>query len=263
LPLSRLKSLFRSKTTATDTSRLCATLAPDMPFYAIGDIHGQADQLERLLELIDQDRAAEGFEKATLLFIGDYIDRGAKSAEVLNRLYTLSQTDSTRTVCLMGNHEKMLLDFIDDPAGRGAMWLRFGGIETLASFGVTGVREKAPAEDLLEVSDALEAALPPKMLSWLKALPLSWHNGNCSGAHAAMNPARAPDDQSERTLLWGHADFMRKQREDGHWVVHGHTIVKKPGIEDGRIAIDTGAYKSGPLTAAVISKGSCRFLQAR
>jgi calcineurin-like phosphoesterase family protein len=263
LPLSRLKSLFRSKATETDTSRLCAKLAPDTPFYAIGDIHGQADQLEKLLDQIDQDRATEGFEKATLLFIGDYIDRGPKSADVLNRLYALSQTDNANTVCLMGNHEKMLLDFLDDPAGRGAMWLRFGGLQTLASFGITGAREKAPAEDLLEICDAFEAALPPKMLSWLKALPLSWHSGNCSGAHAAMNPARVPERQSERTLLWGHADFMRKPREDGQWVVHGHTIVKNPGIDAGRIAIDTGAYKSGPLTAAVISKGHCRFLQAR
>jgi diadenosine tetraphosphatase ApaH/serine/threonine PP2A family protein phosphatase len=263
LPLSRLKSLFRSKTTETDASRLCATLAPDTPFYAIGDVHGQADQLEKLLEQIDQDRAAYGLDQATLLFIGDFIDRGANSAGVLNRLFALSKASSANTVCLMGNHEKMLLDFIDDPAGRGAMWLRFGGIQTLASYGITGVREKAPAEDLLEICDSLEAALPPDMLSWLRALPLSWHSGNCSCAHAAMNPARAPERQSERTLLWGHTDFMRKPRDDGHWVVHGHTIVKKPGIEHGRIAIDTGAYRSGPLTAAAISKASCRFLQAR
>lgn len=256
--LSVFKSLFggsRSAIAAEDTA-FSAPLSPEQPFYAIGDIHGRDDLLAALLSQLD----GEGEAGSPVIFLGDYVDRGPDSAAVLTRLHELALQAPDQVVCLMGNHEKMLLEFIDDPAGRGLRWLRNGGSATLASFGLAGVTDKDDAEDLMDVADAFEGALPDGMQAWLRTLPLQWRSGNVVCVHAAMDPARGPDDQSSRVLLWGHKDFLHRVREDDIWVVHGHTIVKEPEARNGRIAIDTGAYQSGRLTAAEIRTGNCRFL---
>ena len=234
---------------------------PDRPLYAVGDIHGNAQLVEPLLEQIDADAAARGYDAPQLVFLGDYVDRGDSSDLVLEHLRILTQSAPNSVICLMGNHEKMLLEFVDDPAGRGARWLANGGLQTLASYGVGGLSTNATLEDMADASDALLAALPEGMLDWLRALP-QWHqSGNVVCVHGAMNPARPPEEQDERAMLWGHRDFTRIARTDGLWVVHGHTIVKEPLIEGGRVAVDTGAYHSGRLTAAAIWGGDCRFLQ--
>ncbi|SEK96297.1 serine/threonine protein phosphatase 1 [Roseovarius nanhaiticus] len=250
----------RSGTNDIDT----ALIAPARPLYAIGDVHGRDDLIEPMIERIDADAAARGFDAADLIFLGDYVDRGPRSAEVLARLRGMAETMPDMVTCLGGNHERMMLDFLDDPAGRGARWLINGGIETLASYGVDGLDAKspgkAPVEDMMEASDALARAMPDGMADWLRALPLWWQSGNMVCVHAAMNPARAPEDQKDRALIWGHQDFGAKPRQDGLWVVHGHTIVKEPLLEPGRICVDTGAYATGRLTAAALTAGACRFL---
>lgn len=230
-----------------------ATLSPDQTFYAIGDIHGCDTLLTDLLTRVEGQKDTA----SPVVFLGDYVDRGPASAAVLSRLYALSREAPYPIICLMGNHEKMLLEFIDDPVGGGLRWLRNGGIETLKSFGLTGVTAKSDMEDLMEVADAFETALPDGLQAWLRALPLQWRSGNVVCVHAAMDPAREPEDQSSRTLLWGHDDHS--PRTDGIWVVHGHTIVKEPMSKNGRIAVDTGAYQSGRLTAAEIKLGSYQF----
>lgn len=253
--LSVFKSLFgssRSSSTVED-SAFSAPLAPDQTFYAIGDIHGCDRLLTDLLTRVENQNEAG----CPVVFLGDYVDRGPDSAAVVSRLYDLSRDAAYPVTCLMGNHEKMLLEFIDDPVGEGLRWLRHGGIETLKSFGLTSVTANSDMEDLMEVADALEAALPDGLQAWLRALPLQWRSGNVVCVHAAMNPTRGPDEQSSRTLLWGHNDHS--PRTDDIWVVHGHTIVKEPVAKNGRIAVDTGAYQSGRLTATEIQSGSCRF----
>lgn len=235
-------------------------LAPERPVYAVGDIHGRADLIDPLLARIDADVAARGHDAAQLVFLGDYVDRGAQSAQVLAQLHELAHRAPDSVTCLMGNHEKMLLDFLDDPAGRGMRWLVNGGIPTLESYGITGLAPDAPVEDLTDASDALAAAMPEGMGDWIRALPRRYRTGNLVCVHAALNPARPPEDQDERALLWGHRDFTRVPRADGIWVVHGHTIVREPMIEAGRISIDTGAYQSGRLTAAAMDAEGCRFL---
>lgn len=256
-----LASLFAARPPATANAGAdVSTLAPERPVYAIGDIHGRADLIEPLLERIDADLTAQGHSDPALVFLGDCVDRGDASAAVLEQVRDLAETQSGTVTCLLGNHEKMMLDFLDDPAGRGARWLVNGGLQTLASYRIGGIGTRAPVEDLVEASDALARALPDGMQDWLRALPLWWQSGNVVCVHAAMNPERPPDEQDERAMLWGHRDFTAIPREDGLWVVHGHTIVRDPQIAAGRIATDTGAYHSGRLTAAAITPGTCRFL---
>ena len=98
------------------------------------------------------------------------------------------------------------------------------------------------------------------MEAWLRRLPLIWQNGNICCVHAGLSPERSPNNQETHVLLWGHRNFLTVPRNDHLWVVHGHTVVSQAKAEGGRIAIDTGAYKSGTLTAAIISKGHCEFL---
>ncbi|NNE50905.1 MAG: serine/threonine protein phosphatase, partial [Sulfitobacter sp.] len=191
--IKRLASHFRHWSRRTDASGIDAqsTLAPDAPFVAVGDVHGCHDALRALMTRMD--RIAEGSE--TVIFVGDYIDRGPESRQVLTWLYELNQAYPEKAHCLMGNHERMMLDFIDDPVGRGEIWLRNGGLETLASFGVTLSRAEADTEVAVGVANALEAALPAGMLAWLRDLPLVWSSGNVHCTHAAMSPRRAPEEQ--------------------------------------------------------------------
>lgn len=238
-----------------------SAIAPARPLYVIGDVHGSADLVEDLLERIDADMA-QHMDAGTphLVFVGDYVDRGDESNEVLEHVFALCRDLPGAVTGLMGNHERMMLDFIDDPAGRGARWLANGGMQTLASFKIGKIMANSPVEDMTAAADALSQAMPKGMEDWLRALPLHYQSGNVLCVHAAVNPAKPVETQDERALLWGHRDFFKSPQKDGLWVVHGHTIVETPEIAQGRIAVDTGAYHSGRLTAAVITAGACRFL---
>jgi serine/threonine protein phosphatase 1 len=220
-------------------------LSPDQPFTAVGDIHGRADLLKKFL-INAPDRQ--------IICVGDYIDRGDHSTEVLSMLHARPDI-----ICLSGNHEEMMLSFLDNPKTHGPRWLRYGGLQTLASFGISGVTETSAPQHLSAARDALYRAIEPKILNWLEHLPTTWQSGNVAIAHAAMDPFTPIQNQVSGVLHWGHPDFMRLPRSDGIWVIHGHTIVDVPTIQNGRIAIDTGAYATGKLTAAHIGAASAHF----
>ncbi|MDQ7071800.1 MAG: serine/threonine protein phosphatase [Rhodobacterales bacterium] len=160
----------------------------------------------------------------------------------------------------MGNHEKMMLDFLDAPEDRGNMWLRNGGLQTLASYGIGGLTDHAKPAQLVKTRDALRAALPEHCEDWLRKLPMYWTSGNIVCVHAGMNPNIAIDAQDSRNCVWGHRDFLKNPRQDGNWIVYGHIISEQAEARDGRISIDTGAYYSGRLSAAVIDRDSLGFL---
>lgn len=260
----RLKSILHiGKSPERQQQVRLDTLHPDQDLVVIGDIHGAIGVLRDSFDRIDAKILAKEIlapEEPHVVFVGDYIDRGEQSAAVLQMLFELQRELDREVTCLMGNHERMMLDFIDDPVGRGADWLRNGGLQTLASYKIGGIREQPDVEELVEASSALETALLPGMLDWLRALPLQYRSGNVCVAHAGMDPHLAPEDQRPSVLLWGHAEFMTTPRDDGLWVVHGHTIVREPQIRPSRISIDTGAYHSGRLTVAMIRPGSCEFV---
>lgn len=230
-------------------------LKPDAPFFAVGDIHGRLDLLDSLLSQIDPDTNQQ------LVFLGDYVDRGPNAAGTLARLFGFAQHRPDEVVCLMGNHEKMMLDFIDDPLGRGERWLRTGGVTTLASYGIHTISERPSPDEIIAACDALEQAMPSGMLTWLRQLPLCWNSGNIWCVHAAMDPRVPPDGQMANTMLWGHRDFLNVPRHDGACIIHGHTIVNSPINLNSRISIDTGAYRTARLTAACIAENQCSFFQ--
>lgn len=255
--LGKLRNWLSPQTAVPSTPMPDTTvLAPEKPFFAIGDIHGCDKLLAQLMEKLHS--AALGDE--TLVVLGDMIDRGPNSAAVLEQLFTLSQEHSDGMVCLMGNHEKMMLEFFEDPAGRGARWLSFGGLETLASYGIRGVPKTLAAEDSVEIANALEKAMPAEIINWVKALPAWWRSGNMVCVHAGLDPEMPPEKQRSYVKIWGHPEFLDKPRQDGLSVVYGHTIVAQPSLRHGRIAVDTGAHMTGRLTAAWLRPDQCDFL---
>lgn len=233
-----------------------APLAPESPFTVIGDVHGADALLARLLDRLEHEAPGP------ILCVGDYIDRGENSAAVVDLLRARQDRLGDRLICLMGNHERMALDFLNEPVRTGPRWTRYGGLQTLASYGVPPVPGTASDEDWLRTRDLFLGALGSETEGWLRALPLSWQSGNVAVVHAAADPGLPIAEQSPQTLLWGHPDFTETPRSDGTWIVHGHTIVQEPSSEHGRIATDTGAYATGRLTAARIEVGAVTFQTA-
>lgn len=248
-----------------ETSRIAlrpfdVELAVDQPFYAVGDVHGCFDQMKTVLENIDADIERTGNDDAVLVMLGDYVDRGEKSADVLSYLMDLQKNDPAGVICLKGNHEQMMIDFIDDPATAGGRWLRYGGLQTLASFGIRGVTERSDADEMLDACDELCDAMPAGMIDWLGNLSIQYTSGNVHCVHAALDPDRPAANQPERIVVWGHKDFETQLRTDGAWVVHGHTVVDTAQKVAGRIPLDTGCYYTGRLSAAAFKGSECRFL---
>jgi serine/threonine protein phosphatase 1 len=234
--------------------RFAAPLAPEQPFYAIGDIHGEFHALDSLLARIEARETAY-----PVICVGDYVDRGEHSAHVLTWAKHLTELYPDLFVCLKGNHEDMMLRFLDAPERNGDRWLRYGGLQTLSSFGIG----RSPDESHLSVREKLAEEMGQDMIDWLRALPVSWQSGNVFVCHAGADPHRPVDQQEERSLLWGHPDFHKVQRTDGIWVVHGHTIVDDAVAEGGIISVDTGAYATGCLTAASVTANGVSFLSNR
>lgn len=226
---------------------------PKLEVAIVGDIHGRADLLDKIITKI-----GTVAPDAHIIFVGDYVDRGPASNLVLARLMELGDG----AVCLLGNHEKMMLEFLDDPLANGERWLRNGGTETLASYGIE-ISEDRDAEEVVQASARLRDVLQVGTEDWLRHRPLSWKSGNLFVTHAGPDPSLPLDQQSEKNLLWGHNRFLRDQRSDDIWVAHGHWIEEKAKYEKGRIAVDTGAYFSGRLTAAhVTTTGTVKFINS-
>ena len=246
--------LFRRKKKTFD-----APLEPDRRVYAIGDVHGRLDLLRKLVDQILAD--AQTYEGvADVVFLGDHVDRGEESSAVLDYLLDLRQVTEINPVFLMGNHERMLLDFLSIPE-QGERWLRYGGLQTLMSYGISTQGSVMDTETLINIQADLASAMGPHR-QFLDHM-LLWHRrGNILFTHAGANPAKDPREQNDHALLWGHPRFFDTPREDGLWVVHGHTVVEEPEIEQGRIAVDTGAYFSNRLTAVRIDAGRAVFLTA-
>ncbi len=250
-------SLFKRLLSKKDApaAGFSAPLTPENPVFIIGDLHGCIRQLRD----IQSQMAAEN-PTAQQVFVGDYVDRGDHAKDVLQTLY--AQRDNPLITCIRGNHEDMMLGFLQNPAETGGRWLRHGGLNTLGSFGISGIPTNSDADLLEATATKLRDAIGQGILRWLDTLPTQWQSGNLAVVHAAADPNLPMALQSDQTLKWGHKDFMTTPREDGIWVAHGHTIVEEAKAEAGRIAVDTGAYATGRLTAAYVSDGDLRFLQA-
>lgn len=216
--------------------------------YAIGDVHGRADLLDRVLSRIDAHVAAHPIVRPIHILIGDYIDRGPASREVLDLLINCAQ--GREMVFLKGNHETFIFEFLQNPALLRD-WSKMGGIETLMSYGLKPPMN-ADAATRVELANALNSMLPKAHRDFLHGLTPSFACGGFFFAHAGVRPGVPLTKQREDDLLWIRDDFLLHEEDFGKIVVHGHTPVSKLDVRPNRINIDTGAYATGRLTCLVI-----------
>ncbi|MEN3975494.1 metallophosphoesterase family protein [Emcibacter sp. SYSU 3D8] len=220
--------------------------------YAIGDIHGRRDLLDEVIGRIENHAARYvGFRKV-LVTLGDYVDRGADSKGVIDRL--LAPPAGFESVCLLGNHEDLMLRFLSQPAD-GGVWFQNGGEATMASYGVPV--DGWDVDRAKELRDALAGALPPAHLAFLRGLEMQHTEGDYLFVHAGVKPGVPLRRQDPEDLIWIRDEFLRSTRDHGKVVVHGHSVAFKPeefpsSDRPSRIGIDTGAYATEQLTCLAL-----------
>lgn len=232
-------------------------VADNRRVYCIGDIHGRLDLLEELHTMINVD--ADGFDGSkVIVYLGDYIDRGAQSAQVLDLLVGESPA-GFETVYLKGNHEQSMLDFLRDPYSTAA-WLIYGGRVTMLSYGIAPGKIMR-MEALEQLRDELVERVPQKHIDFMRACQLLHTEGDYCFVHAGIRPQVPLEMQMDNDLMWIREEFTHSKVQHGHVVVHGHTIAEEVEWLPNRIGIDTGAYQSGLLTALVLQGQEQRLLQ--
>jgi serine/threonine protein phosphatase 1 len=227
--------------------------------YAIGDIHGRADLLERLLARIEADFQGRPAARGRIVYLGDYVDRGPDSQGVIDILLA-DPPAGLDAVHLKGNHEDFLLRFADDGAA-GETWLMNGGGATMASYGVTEAADTFHAIwHLDEIRQDFVDAMPAAHVAFFRALAPYHVEGDYLFVHAGIRPGIALERQSAEDMMWIRDDFLRAESDFGHVVVHGHSARPDPVERPNRIGIDTMAYRSGRLTALALEGTSRRYL---
>lgn len=231
--------------------------------YAVGDVHGRHDLLEALLREIGRDVAATPpGDRPLLVFLGDYVDRGPGSAQVVEAVLRLRHEGDFEIRALKGNHEEALLRFLDDPHF-GSTWAEHGGSATLASYGVRPPATRTDPVAWTDAAQAFAATLPAAHLAFYRGLDLMTEVGDYAFVHAGVRPGIALAHQEERDLLWIRGEFLQASGPFGKVIVHGHTPMEEPQVTPHRLGLDTGAYATGVLTAVRLDEASQRFIQAR
>lgn len=226
---------------------------PTAPIYAVGDIHGQLEMLETALDRI----RADGGKDARIVFVGDLVDRGASSCQVIDLLMS-GQAEGRNWTVLRGNHDDLFLRFLrtgkieDSRIKSGVPWTgpRLGGLTTLASYGITDLDR--PAGDLWV--DA-KARVPNAHIEYLQSLPCYALVDDLLFVHAGIRPGIALTDQTDDDLMWIRAEFLDDTRRHPWLVVHGHTAVEAPEHKGNRVNLDSGAGYGRQITAAVFENG--------
>ncbi len=227
--------------------------------YAIGDIHGRLDLLRNLHERIAADAAEAPDRSKTIIYLGDYIDRGLDSRGVIDCLIS-APLEGVTPVYLLGNHEDTMLRFLDD-LGAGAGWLQFGGDATLYSYGVS---LSGPPSDLRTMTEAqldLREMMPEAHLAFLRGLATHHRIGDYFFVHAGVRPGVSLDSQALEDLIWIRDEFLKSTADHGAVIVHGHSISLEAEDLPNRINIDTGAYATNVLTCLVLDDAEHWLLQ--
>jgi serine/threonine protein phosphatase 1 len=201
----------------------------------IGDIHGCHATLTHLLALV--------LHKAqTIVFLGDYVDRGPHSKEVVSTILALQQQETHRIIPLMGNHDFLFNQYLN---GQDAsIFLQVGGLQTLASYGLH------PSASQQEIEDKV----PPAHRAFFRSLPLWWQDSHAIYVHAGLQPGRHLSQQTSAWCLWAREHFLQDSFDFGKPVIFGHTVFDKPFMSANRIGLDTGAVYNGFLTALLLPK---------
>jgi serine/threonine protein phosphatase 1 len=228
--------------------------------YVVGDVHGRLDLLEHLLERIEADLTRRPVRKTLLAFVGDLIDRGPHSAQVVERLRTYRRP-GIEPLFILGNHEEVLLRIL---AGNGSLidnWCRFGGKECLQSYGVAA--DDIHGKDALARLAIVRRAIPQTHIQFLKSFHDTCRFGDYLFVHAGVRPGVELEQQSQADLRWIRGPFLYDDTDHGFVVVHGHTISPQVEERSNRIGIDTGAYRTGCLTALVLDGIERRLIDTR
>lgn len=253
-----IKNIFRllRRPSADAAPAPSAHVPPGEVVYAIGDIHGRADLLAEVADLIAADVAASPGLKATTVLLGDYVDRGPASAQVIE---TLSRRQfPTEIVPLRGNHEQVMLDFLSDPDVLD-QWGLFGAIETIASYGMDA-RLVTRDSDYGQIRDAFALCVPASHVAFLSHLPYFHVIGDYFFCHAGVRPGIPLHLQAEEDLIWIREPFLNSDERFEKMIVHGHTPQGRVEFLHNRINIDTRAYQSGRLTCLRLEEGDARVL---
>ncbi|MGZ9719401.1 metallophosphoesterase [Rhizobium miluonense] len=231
--------------------------------YAVGDIHGHLDHLLAMQAAIAADRAQHPVERMVIVYLGDLIDRGLHSRSVIEQIAAQQNAanETMEIVCLTGNHDAWLNEFLTDAAVL-PLWGRKGGLETLASY------DFSPEEVMRAMADpvaaevmrlALVARMPQRHKEFIATLLLSYQRGGYFFAHAGVNPDRSLGEQRKEDLTWIRDRFLTSRTDFGKVVVHGHTSGPRVESLPNRINVDTGIYATGVLSCVVL-EGTERHL---
>ncbi len=232
-------------------------IPPGQRVYAIGDIHGRDDLFAEVIELIRADNRAHGAARITLILLGDLVDRGPHSAEVVERALSLRQEFDDFHL-LIGNHEECFLAALTGDNRRLRYFMRIGGDATVSSYWKD--EASLTAASFEEVAKRLPSLVPAAHVDFLGKGEDVVTIGDYVFVHAGIRPGVPLDRQSLVDLRWIRDDFLGDERDHGVMVVHGHTIRDEVDECTNRIGIDTGAYRSGVLTAIVLDGTNRRYL---
>jgi diadenosine tetraphosphatase ApaH/serine/threonine PP2A family protein phosphatase len=220
----------------------------DTRIYAIGDVHGRLDLLREMFSAIDESLAMHPIENVVQVLVGDYIDRGPNSRQVIDALIARAQQHNM--VYLKGNHENYAVEFLADPSVLSE-WKQVGGMSTLLSYGLQPRTQDDP-QTRQEIAAAFRSVLPDSHRRFLQSLRLTYSCGDFFFTHAGVRPGIPLVEQREEDLLWIRDDFLLHEEDFGKIIVHGHTPAKTPDIRANRINIDTGAFATGRLTCLIL-----------
>lgn len=226
--------------------------------YAVGDIHGCIDPLNELLGRIREDDERRGPADTRLIFLGDLIDRGPSSSAVVDRLLCLRE-GRYRTDFLLGNHEEIFLKALGGDLRALRFLLKIGGRETILSYGFS--IEEYHELDFDELLEKLIERVPAEHVAFLKSFENWVDVGDYRFVHAGIRPGVPLEEQTGAEFRWIREEFLRCRDPHDKMIVHGHTISEEVDERSNRIGIDTGAYRTGRLTAMGLEGGERWFLQ--
>lgn len=231
---------------------------PGVRLYGVGDIHGHDELLSEMLRTIELDIGSDRAARNVVVFLGDIIDRGPASAAAMERLRTLNNA-SFEPVFLTGNHEEVLGRILDGEDDLVRDWLRFGGAECAASYGLDPSVLRGLGDR--QAGEAIRDAIPESHRAFLRSFADSFSAGDYLFVHAGIRPGVPIEHQAVADLRWIRAPFLNYRHRHSKVVVHGHSIAKEIEFRPGRIGVDTGAYRSGVLSAIVLEGTEQRALQ--
>ncbi|UZW53655.1 metallophosphoesterase [Sphingobium sp. JS3065] len=226
--------------------------------YAIGDIHGRDDLFAELLDRIAQDDAHRPPLPRLLILLGDLVDRGPQSAQVVERAMELARSDE-HVRFIKGNHEEMFIAAARGSAQAARYFRRLGGVETLASYGLAADESAAMNDEAL--AQWMLTHISRAHVDFLDDFPDMLPLGDYLFVHAGVRPRIALDAQIPGDLRWIRGDFLNHRRHFGKMIVHGHNISEDVDVQPNRIGIDTGAFRTGRLTAIGLEEDRRWFLQ--